>query len=150
MTMPKPSELPEDLGSTTAYLMVRLGKHAQARFTAQIAPLGIRPPHYDLLVTLAAGMASSQKDLSDVLRVNQARLVSLLDDLEVAGFITRTQDPADRRRTVVMLTGEGEQVTAEGRRVALDLENELLAPLERSQRAEFTATLRRLVAAARD
>jgi len=148
--MPRPDDLPADLGKFALYLMVRLGKHAQASFTAGIAPLGLRPPHYDILVTLAAGMASSQKDLADVLRVDQARLVALLDEMEEAGFVTRTQDPTDRRRNVVVLTDEGERVVAEGRRVAADVEKELLVPLDCPQRTEFTAMLRRLVDAARD
>ncbi|NOX23181.1 MAG: winged helix-turn-helix transcriptional regulator [Actinobacteria bacterium] len=149
MTMPRPNELPADLGRSATYLMVRLGKHAQASFTAGIEPLGLRPPHYDMLVTLAAGMASSQKDLSDVLRVDQARLVALLDEMEEAGFVTRSQDPADRRRNIVVLTKEGERVVARGRRIAADVERELV-PLKGSQREEFTAMLRRLVDTARD
>ena len=150
MTMPKPEQLPADLANSSTYLMVRMGKHAQARFTTEVASLGLRPPHYDLLVTLAAGMASSQKDLADVLNLDQARLVALLDEMEDTGLVIRRQDPADRRRNVVALTDEGERVVDEGRLIEARVERELLAPLEGSERAAFAAMLRRLVDAAGD
>lgn len=144
MTTRNLNALPEDLSEHTGYLMVRLGKHAEATFTTAIAPLGLRPPHYDMLVTLAADLAGSQKELADLLRIDQAHLVALLDELETGGLVTRATDQSDRRRNVVELTSAGKHTVGRARAIAADVQESILAPLAIAEREAFQAMLRKL------
>ena len=54
------------------YLLVRLGKRAQRAFESSLVPLGLRPPHFDVLAVLAEQGRLSQKEVAEVLGVDSA------------------------------------------------------------------------------
>jgi DNA-binding MarR family transcriptional regulator len=139
--------LPRALKDHAGYLLVRLGKQAQRAFSSAIEPLGLRPPHCDILFTLAEGGPQSQVQLAEILAIERAHLVTLLDQLEVMALVQRTVDPADRRRHAVALTEAGvarAEVVAE---VAVQVEDALLGELTKEQRRRLKATLQGLVRA---
>ena len=78
-------------------------RQVHARFTAA------GPWSRDVVVldALAGQDAASQQDLAARLSVNRTIMVGLLDRLEVAGYVTRTRNPANRRTYVLSLTGAG-------------------------------------------
>ncbi len=49
------------------------------------------------------------KELSTHILVEPASLVPVVDELENKGYVRRTTDPQDRRRTPIILTEEGDQ-----------------------------------------
>jgi MarR family transcriptional regulator for hemolysin len=51
-----------------------------------------------------------QNALAERCGIEGASLVRILDDLQKAGFVTRTPDPADRRANLLQLTDAGRQV----------------------------------------
>jgi DNA-binding MarR family transcriptional regulator len=144
MTSPNLDDLPEALSGHVGYLLVRLGKHAQRLFSAEIAAFGLRPPHADIVLTLAARGALSQIDIANTLRIERAHLVALLDQLEALGLVRRAPDPTDRRRHSVGLTDEGATTATRLRQVALDVEKALVDGLSDLEAATLRATLRRL------
>lgn len=139
-----PLQLPTALTSHIGYLGILVGQRTQRDFEAAIAPLDLVPAQYDYLATLAEHGPQSQRALADVLDVDPARIVGLTDQLEGRGLVTRTTDPADRRRNLVGLTRKGISLTARAARIAADLEDEITADLSTRERTELRRLLQRV------
>lgn len=74
-------------------------------------PFGLTGAQYNVLNVLAGrpeGM--SQRELSGVLVVDRSNVTGLLDRMEKAGWVKRTDDPADRRVYQVLLTPAGRKL----------------------------------------
>ncbi|MFG1806745.1 MarR family winged helix-turn-helix transcriptional regulator [Streptomyces sp. NPDC049040] len=135
---------PPTLTALTTYLLSRTGKTARGRLAAELAEDGLRLWHMAVLAALADFGPHSQRDLADRLTIDPSDIVKILDDLTAAGHVTRTRDPADRRRVQVRLTPAG--------RTALDglltraeaVQADLLAPLEPAERATLHDLLSRI------
>jgi DNA-binding MarR family transcriptional regulator len=123
--------------------MLRLGRAAGARIGAALAALDMHPHEYGLLHALAEEDAASQSELAAALRVHPSNLVSLVDGLEAEGLVERTRDPADRRRSRVMLTQKGERVLIEADKLADAAAASLLSGLDADELAQFHALLLR-------
>jgi DNA-binding MarR family transcriptional regulator len=67
----------------------------------------IRPAQYSVLVVIEANPGLSQSDIADLLGIERARLVRLLDRLERRGYTERRPSPNDRRSHALHLTREG-------------------------------------------
>jgi DNA-binding MarR family transcriptional regulator len=73
--------------------------------------------------------------------VTPATATTAVTTLESRGWVTRQQDPDDRRRVVVSLTDGGAEVLSASQRVAELAMAELLAPLSPDQLARLTEGL---------
>jgi DNA-binding MarR family transcriptional regulator len=100
--------LPERLLTDRAYLLGRLGREARRQFTQILSAWELHPSHYGILLLLEAIGQASQQHLAQILTIDRANMVALLDVLEQRGFIERQADPLDRRRHVVKLTAVGQ------------------------------------------
>lgn len=99
--------LPERLLTDRAYLLGRLGREARRQFTQVLSAWELHPSHYGILLLLEAIGQASQQHLAQILTIDRANMVALLDVLEQREFIERQADPLDRRRHVVKLTAVG-------------------------------------------
>jgi DNA-binding MarR family transcriptional regulator len=99
---------------------------------------------FALLARLAEHGPASQRELGERLRKDPADMVRHLDAAEATGLVTRTPDPADRRRRVVSLTPDGAAGLRAAMEVARGIEDELLAPLDAAERRTLHALLARL------
>jgi DNA-binding MarR family transcriptional regulator len=144
MSTPNLDSLPDALSTHVGYLLVRLGKHSQRLFSLSIEPLGLRPPHCDILFLLAARGAFSQTGIASALAIEPAHLVALLDQLEKLGLVVRGPDAADRRRHAVRLTKQGGRTAAQVSNIALKVEDVLLDGLDSTERDALRRVLRRL------
>ena len=78
-------------------------------------------------------------------------MTRLIDRMEAAGLVERTEDPADRRSRWVRLTPLGEQTAVRAARVHLaNIERYFLDPLPAEDRVRFAEDLRILSHSARD
>ncbi|MET0262131.1 MAG: MarR family transcriptional regulator [Rariglobus sp.] len=76
-------------------------------------PHGLTAAQYNVLSVLADKEAGiSQRELGDVLVVDRSNVTGLLDRLEKAGWVKRTDDPDDRRVYRVKLTPAGRKLWA--------------------------------------
>src|SRR3954469_6016865 len=76
-------------------------------------PFGLTASQYNVLNVLAPrpeGM--SQRELSDVLVVDRSNVTGLLDRMEKAGWVQRTDHPSDRRIYRVTLPAAGRSLWA--------------------------------------
>jgi DNA-binding MarR family transcriptional regulator len=71
------------------------------------------------------------------MRYDKTRLITLLDELEHDGLITRTVDPTDRRARIVTLTEAGETRHAAARADIRAMEDELLKDVNPADQARL-------------
>jgi len=70
-------------------------------------------------------------------------MVSLIDQLENAGLAKRRPRPTDRRAREVAITPKGRRVLQQARRLAMQVEDDVLRGLSPAERRRMLALLRR-------
>jgi MarR family transcriptional regulator, lower aerobic nicotinate degradation pathway regulator len=143
---PTRPRLPEELASSTPFLMKRLGFKLKDQSMAAYDKAGLHPYHHAVLAVLDEGTRETQGAIADALAYDRGQLVGLLDELEERNLVERQRDPADRRRHTVRLTPDGKRALAKLRALARQLEDDFLASLDEEERAQLHALLRRLAA----
>jgi MarR family transcriptional regulator, lower aerobic nicotinate degradation pathway regulator len=136
--------LPDELASSTSFLLKRLGYAAKERAMKAYEETGLHPYHHAVLAVLDEGSRETQGAIADSLGYDRGQLVGLLDELEEHGLVERKRDPADRRRHIVRMTPDGKRTLVKLRALAGRLEDELLAPLDAEERAQLHALMLRL------
>ena len=136
--------LPEELISSTSFLLKRLGFAAKDKAMEAYERSGLHPYHHAVLAVLDEGSRETQGAIADALGYDRGQLVGLLDELEDRGLVERRRDPADRRRHIVRLTPAGKRALAKLRALARQLDDEFLASLDEDERAQLHALLLRL------
>jgi DNA-binding MarR family transcriptional regulator len=136
--------LPEELVASATFLLKRLGYAAKEQAMEAYERTGLHPYHHSILLVLDEGSADTQGSIADALGYDRGQLVGLLDELEERGLLERRRDPNDRRRHIVRLTSEGRRRLRRLRALAKEIEDEFLAPLDDTERANLHALLLRL------
>ena len=136
--------LPEELVASTTFLLKRLGFAAKDRAMPAYEAEGVHPYHFAILIALDGGSHETQGSIADALGYDRGQLVGLLDELEEKQLVERRRDPNDRRRHLVQLTPEGKRMLRRLRALARQIEDDFLAPLSESERAELHGLLLRL------
>lgn len=109
-----------------------------------LGPLNISPSQARALGVLVRDGAQRPGELAERLRIAPRSATEVVDDLQERGLVRRDPDPADRRATLVSLTGEG-RAAGERIKAARQAEAErFFAGLAPADRAELTRILRQL------
>ncbi|MFD4603041.1 MarR family winged helix-turn-helix transcriptional regulator [Streptomyces sp. NPDC058464] len=90
--------------------MARLFSQALA---VRIAPYGVVPGQFAQLLALLEQDGLSQRELCDLVRIEQPTMANTLQRMERDGLVRRVPDPSDRRRTQVCLTGRAREIERE-------------------------------------
>jgi DNA-binding MarR family transcriptional regulator len=106
---------------------------------------GFRPGCIGVLRVVAAQEPVSQREVSDQLMLDPSDVVTLVDILERAGLVERRRDPADRRRYALEITEAGQLAVVRLREINQKTNEELLAPLDASERAQLAYLIGRVV-----
>ena len=101
---------------------------------------------FRLLERLVQGSASIS-ELADAIGVDQPRASRLVADAAAHGFVERTPDPADARRTVVQLSASGREFLASMKDSRRSAVTSALDGFTDDETATFAALLSRFVAA---
>jgi MarR family transcriptional regulator for hemolysin len=105
---------------------VHLARRYRAHANATLRSLGVSDATaLPVLFLSRLGDGVRQKDLAEEVGVEGPSLVRLLDQLQGAGFVTREEDPEDRRAKRLRLTESG-RALAEKAEAALDAMRETL------------------------
>jgi DNA-binding MarR family transcriptional regulator len=90
-----------------------LGKLYLSVLSEQLKHLGLEK-HFSVLVLIhEVDDHCCQRFIADTLHIDKAMMVGVLDDLSKKGFITRTQNPSDRREYWIQLTTKGKESVPE-------------------------------------
>jgi DNA-binding MarR family transcriptional regulator len=102
-----------------------------------LARHGITMWGYVVLNGLQDAPQSTQAALAEKIGADKTRIIATLDDLQAAGLITRTPDPADRRARLLSITPAGSRVRLEVQGEIQRNEGRLLAALPTAERRAF-------------
>lgn len=137
---PQPPARLRELASWQASKVSTLG----ARLTARRMPLGARTD-FAVLAVLAEDGPLSQAEIGRRLGLDRNDVNGVLNRLEERSLVDRRADPADRRRNLVTATAAGLTHLEELQRHADDVQDELLAGLDGTERAQLHALLAKLL-----
>ncbi|MFF0612505.1 MarR family winged helix-turn-helix transcriptional regulator [Nocardia tengchongensis] len=110
-----------------------------------LEPTGSRRYHYALLATLDEHGPLSQAEAGRRTGIDRSDVVSAVNDLADRGFLTRTPDPADRRRNTLTLTRAGRTHLADLDERLEAAQRDLLPGFTAAERANFVLTLNRVL-----
>lgn len=144
MTIKATDAKPAPLGSRVSFLLSQLGARSAQIFAERLAPLGLRPSQFGLLVAVALHDGSSQQQLADVLGIHRNVMVGLVDALEERGLIERRRHPSDRRAHAIALTADARDLLRRAEQQADEQDAELSAGLTPDERSQLLALLQRL------
>lgn len=104
------------LGYTTlGSRLKRIGEKLQAdtqELTARLAETDLPTPHNPVLAALDRNGPMSIGDLALALGQSQPGITRIVGKMKAAGLVKTLPDPSDRRVNTVMLTKQGEDLTA--------------------------------------
>ena len=80
--------------------------------------------------------------------IDPSTMVALIDELERAGLAKRRPHPTDRRAREVAITPKGRRVLEQGRRMSMQVEDEVLRGLSATERRQLLTLLRRALSSA--
>ncbi|MCX5069026.1 MarR family winged helix-turn-helix transcriptional regulator [Micromonospora lupini] len=115
--------------------------YSDRRVNEALGRADARKWHYAVLATLDEFGPVSQAELSNRTSIYRSDLVAVINELTEQGLVERSADPADRRRNLITLTGQGHRQLLRLGELLADIENEVLAPLSPAQRDQLTHLL---------
>ena len=104
--------------------------------------LGMKLKAYATLSALRNG-PMPQQELCISMHLDPNNCVLLLNEMEAAGHVRRSRDPADRRRHIVEITDEGRLAVARSDEALNEVEGQVLGNLSAEERATLRALLNR-------
>jgi DNA-binding MarR family transcriptional regulator len=141
----------EDLGprlsARLTYRLKRALVDLETLHEHHLGPSGVNGRELAVLLFLDGREPESQQQAAARLGIDRTTMVGLLDSLEGKGLVARRPDAEDRRRNVVVLTDAGQGALQEATRASDAAEQELLAPLDAREAAQFRALLERVTEA---
>jgi len=124
--------------------LTRLSRRVNARATVESLGMNLKQAY--MLASLRDRGTLPQTELCDLMHLTQNTVVTWLNELEDAGYVSRLRDPDDRRKHNVALTPKGETALERAESELRRLEDETLSGLSADERTQ----LRRLLAKALD
>ncbi|MBX9827215.1 MAG: MarR family transcriptional regulator [Xanthobacteraceae bacterium] len=138
-------ERPLSLGTLDGhlgYFLRRVQVWVFQDFIRTLAGIDLRPAQYSVLSVIAANRGLSQADVAQLLGIERARLVRLLDRLEKRGLTQRLASPVDRRSHALQLTPSGQALLKRARTLAQVHEANLVDKLGIATHARLIEALR--------
>jgi DNA-binding MarR family transcriptional regulator len=134
-----------DADGFLAEQLLRLTRRLQRIQRRQLEPVGITPAQSRLLRTLVHYETPPRMaDLAERLEVVPRAVTTTVDGLETADLVRRAPDPTNRRVIRIELTDKGRAALRELRSARRAAAEEILAPLDKEQRAQLTVLLNAL------
>lgn len=98
-----------------------------------LEPLGLRPVHFAMMVTIRETPGLIQTALGSILGIQRGNLVPLVNHLLGLTLVHRLVSPSDRRALMLRLTAEGEALLEEALALVRKHEERMLKRLSRRE-----------------
>ena len=115
--------------------------HLLRRARREDAAMGLPPAQASVLSVLVFGGARTLSALADVEQVKAPTMTRIVDALERAGLAQRLRDADDRRKLSIAATAAGNRLMQQGRSRRVKALAQLLADLDRDERATLDAAI---------
>lgn len=139
---------PARLKSTPSWLLNQAGGYATRLVSEGLGTVGAKRYHYSLLAALAEFGPDSQAALGRRCGIDPSDMVATVNDLEGHDLVSRTTDPADRRRNAITITAAGKHHLGKLDGVLAGAQDRLLDALSTPERAELVRLLTKVVESA--
>jgi DNA-binding MarR family transcriptional regulator len=127
-------------------------ENAQEVANRALEPLGLTVKHFGVMTFLRLETepdrergSLSQQAIGERLRIDRTTMVTLIDDLERAGYVKRERNPGDRRAYVIKLTAAGRRAQARAEEAVDAHALQFFGQLSEAERQELHRLLARLV-----
>jgi DNA-binding MarR family transcriptional regulator len=141
-----PSDI--EVAEFAGQLFFRLWRASHTRTADALTPLNLTPALFAVLNVLGAREGTIQQQLSSDMGIDPSAMVKLINELEGAGLADRRRRPNDRRAWEVTITPKGRRTLQRARRLASQVEDEVLGGLTATNRCELLTLLRRALTSA--
>ncbi|MCR9176997.1 MAG: MarR family transcriptional regulator [Alphaproteobacteria bacterium] len=139
---------PDDNGyvleNQIGHLLRRAHQRATQIFLETFETADLTPTQWAALSKLASETAASQNHLGRMTAMDPATIQGVIRRLEARGLVGRTDDPNDRRRTLLRLTDEGRKMVQDLSATAHKVSEQTLAPLEPEESRALLNTLSKM------
>lgn len=135
-----------DFSEAPGHLIRRAQQRAVAIFMEETAGFDVTPVQFAILNALMDEPGEDQITLSGRVAFDAATSGSVLGRLEAKGWVRREADPLDKRRKLLWITPEGEQVALQMKRAVSRAQQRIVSPLNARERDQLAALLAKLVA----
>lgn len=139
-----PTALPPSMRDRVPFLLFRASQASLSLANQMLAGIGLCARQAGILTMVTELQPMTQKALADALGIDRTTMVSLLDDLEDKGYVTRQRHPRDRRAFLVHPTDSGRAAKASAVRILDEQQRRFLAPLTPAERRQLAGLLTRL------
>jgi DNA-binding MarR family transcriptional regulator len=129
-------------------LFFRLWRASHTRTADALTSLGLTPALFAVLNVLGAREGTIQQQLSSEMGIDPSAMVKLINEIEDAGLADRRRRPNDRRAWEVTITPKGRRTLQRARRLASQVEDEVLGGLTATDRRQLLTLLHRAVTSA--
>ena len=146
--MARPGSSDNEVAEFAGQLFFRLWRASHTLTAEALDSIGLTPALFALLNVLGARDGTIQQQLSFDMGIDPSAMVKLINELENAGLAERRRRPNDRRAWEVAITPKGRRTLARARRLASQIEDEVLGGLSATDRHQLLTLLRRALASA--
>jgi len=131
---------------SAGYLANHMARLFASGLQRRIAPLGLAPAQFMVLLELWQEDGLTQSELTRALDVEQATMANTLRRMERDGLVERRPSKNDRRARLVCLTGKARGLKDQATRAAMEQNQAALAGLNEVERAALTDLMKRVIA----
>ena len=143
-TPPADTEVAEFAGQ----LFFRLWRASHTRIAEALESVGLTPALFGVLNVIGAREGAIQQEVGSAMGIDPSTMVSLIDELERSGLAKRRPHPTDRRARAIAITAKGRRALERGRRLAMQVEDDVLRGLTAGERRQLLMLLRRALESA--
>ena len=133
-----------DMYQRPGFLLRRAHQISAAVFENACAPLGLTQAQYGALTVLASEPRIDQSRLARALAFDKVTVLRVLRGLEERGLVAREVSATSRRNMAVQLTPAGRRLLKKAKVPVHEAYEQLMAPLNDKQRAQFIGLLHTL------
>ena len=132
-----------ELDMQVGYLL-RLANQRHATIFQELAPQGLTATQFSALIRLSENGPCSQNHLGRLGSMDIATIKGVVDRLRDKGLVKTMPSLEDKRRSIVSLTPEGQNLIAPLQEAGINITEKTLAPLDASERAALCKLLKKI------
>lgn len=112
-------------------------------FRQRVGPLGITPDQFSILRWISEGdpQGLTQRAITDLMASDPNTITSTLVRMEAGGLVERLPHETDKRAHRVRLQPQGRKVFEKARKVAIELQQQVLDVLPADEQVRFLETM---------
>ena len=133
------------LDESPGWMLNNAARLVQRRLSAKLAPHGVTPPQWGVLVALWEQDGLSLSELARRSFFDGPTMTGIVDRLEHAGLVERRRDSQDRRVISVYLTDTGRALQRSLPALAEETNREAIAGLSEAQVRDLAQTLGQII-----